>query len=213
MHSTHTYYNYDILSNNPMLGSSIGFFVLMLNVLASTDILKEYDEYCSGVNISKNSTISSESIVQSLMREKTSNQLYQYLQTGDDASMKSYLLSMIPYVASISAVFALMLLSCIFLCCCNFCGCCCGKCKTIPKAEKCPTQKLILNIFIVSTGIVVAIACFTCAAFSPSVQQSIQTVKCEYFLFTKELETYMLKIVVLLNWRVAISHGWAWMRR
>jgi hypothetical protein len=38
-------------------------------------------------------------------------------------------------------------------------------------------------------------------------------VKCEYFLFTKELETYMLKIVVLLNWRVAISHGWAWMRR
>ena len=172
-----------------MLGSLFGFLLLMTHVLANPDILKEYDNYCSGVNISKNSTITSASIVQSLMGEKASNILYQYLQTGSASTINSYLMALIPYIASIAAIFALMFLSCTFLCCCNFCGCCCGKCKTISKPEKCPTSKLILNIFIVSTGIVVSIACFICAAFSPSVHQSIEAVKCEYFLFTQELET------------------------
>jgi hypothetical protein len=157
-------------------------------------ILQATYQICSGVNFSKNSSISSYQTIQNIISDKVTSTFEQYMKTMSKENLSTYVISLIPYIIVWGALFGGLLFSCLILCCCNFCGCCCFRCRKQELEERYSTKKIILYIVIISSSVALIASAFICAGFSASLPKSTKITDCSLSLTKNEFILYYYNI-------------------
>jgi len=157
--------------------------------------------YCPGIDYSKNITAIGKSYIRLQLMDNATEFILQMMQTDTLSIIKNIagIIKAMPgtsyFCLGYLFVFITLLISSVFICCCNFCGCCCYCClKGQPASNNC--NKLCYANLVLSMCIL-AVMAFLGSGFSTKLPYGVNSVTCTVALSVDDIlngvdETYMV---------------------